>query len=296
MTDKPIVDRGAIELYDAYTHGVLGTGPVARRTFLDRLARLAGGFAAANALLAVLENNYALADLLPEGDPGIAVATQEFAIGEKKISAYVARPSRAGNHPTLIVIHENRGLNPHIRDVTRRFASEGFLAIGPDLLSPLGGTPDDADKAREMIGTLDKAEVAAWLTGLVVASRGLAGSTGKAGAVGFCWGGGMVNLLAASDPTLDAGVSYYGPQPPAEAVAGIQAPLMLHYAGKDQRINAGIAAFEAALKQNSKRYQLFLYPNVDHAFNNDTNAARYNKGAAELAWLRSIDFLKAELG
>jgi carboxymethylenebutenolidase len=194
-----------------------------------------------------------------------------------------------------LVIHENRGLNPHIKDITRRIALEGFLALGIDVLSPDGGTPDDEDNARDMFAKLtgEVAEARA-----AVAIRFLAKhpqANGKVGAVGFCWGGGIVNRVAAGEPVLKAGVAYYGPQPPAERVASIKAALLLHYAGLDQRIDAGIPAYQAALDAAKVRYQIFMYDGVDHAFNNDTNAARYNEAAAKLAWSRSVEFLKREL-
>jgi carboxymethylenebutenolidase len=211
------------------------------------------------------------------------------------INGYLTKPAAGGTFPAVIVIHENRGLNAHIKDVARRFAVEGFLAFAPDLLSPLGGTPADADKARDMIGTLKAPDVVGWLQGVATALRARPDVGGKVGAVGFCWGGGMVNALAVAEPTLNAGVAYYGKQPDAAQVPAIQAPLMLHYAGLDERIDAGIPAYEAALKANAKTYELFLYPGVNHAFNNDTSAERYNKAAADLAWQRSIGFLKKYL-
>jgi carboxymethylenebutenolidase len=282
-----MMDQRIIELYDNFTHGK-GT----RREFLERLAVLAGGIAAASALLPLLENNYALADIVPEGDGRIAAESIGLAAGAAAINGYLAKPAGAGIHPAVIVIHENRGLNSHIKDVARRFAIEGFLAFAPDLLTPIGGTPADPDKARDMIGTLQAPDVVGWLQGIAAALRTRAESNGKVGAVGFCWGGGMVNALAVAEPKLDAGVAYYGRQPEAAKVPAIQTPLMLHYAGLDDRINAGIADYEAALKQNGKTYELFLYPGVNHAFNNDTSGERYNKAAADQAWERSIAFLK----
>jgi carboxymethylenebutenolidase len=195
----------------------------------------------------------------------------------------------------VIVIHENRGLNAHIKDVARRVALEGYLALAPDLLSSAGGTPADEDKARELIGGL---EPAATLARLVAAVSFLAGhpeSTGRVGAVGFCWGGGMVNQLAAAGSPLAAGVAYYGRQLPAAEVPRIQAPLLLHYAEHDERINAGIAEYEAALKAHGKAYELHTYAGAQHAFNNDTNAARYDAAAARLAWDRTLAFLKRHL-
>ena len=214
--------------------------------------------------------------------------------GGTRIGGYLARLKAKGKRPAVIVIHENRGLNPHIKDVARRLALEGFLALAVDMLSPLGGTPADEDKGRDMIGTLNADETAHRIAAAVPFLEHHAESTGKVGAVGFCWGGGMVNRLAVLSPDLKAAVAYYGVQPPAAQVKSIQAALLLHYAGLDQRVDAGIAAYEAALKAAHKRFTIYVYPNVNHAFNNDTSS-RYDKAAAELAWSRTIAFLKENL-
>lgn len=285
------MNQQAINLFDRYTHGEMD-----RRKFLENLTILAGSSAAALALLPMLENNYAKADLLPETDPRITTETITITSGGKDFSVYLAKPSTGGRWPSVLVIHENRGLNPHIKDVTRRVAAEGFLSAGVDFLSPLGGTPADEDKARELIGTLDQAATAAAGRDIIAALRVLPDSNGKVGTVGFCWGGGLVNRLAVTDATLDAAIAYYGMQPDAADVAKIKAPILLHYAELDDRINAGIGAFETALKAEGKTYQLFTYPGVNHAFNNDTNAARYDKNAADLAWSRSIGFFHETLG
>jgi carboxymethylenebutenolidase len=190
---------------------------------------------------------------------------------------------------------ENRGLNPHIKDVARRMALEGFLAFAPDALSPAGGTPEDQDRAREMIYEFDADENLARFVAAVAFIAAHAESTGKIGAIGFCWGGGMVNKLAAAGTSLAAGVPYYGRQIPVEEVPGISAPLCFQYAGLDTRINAGIDDYVAALKANDKTYELYIYEGANHAFNNDTNEARYNKAAAELAWSRTVEFLKRHL-
>lgn len=285
------MNQRAIDLFDRYTHGEMD-----RRKFLEKLTILAGSSAAALALLPTLENNYARAELLPEGDPRIKTETITVPSGGKDYSIYLARPSSGEKWPSVLVIHENRGLNPHIKDVTRRIAAEGFLAAGVDFLSPLGGTPSDEDKARELIGTLDNAAIEAAGRDIIAALRARPDSNGKVGIIGFCWGGGMVNRLAVTDSTLDAAVAYYGMQPAATDVTKIKAPLLLQYAGLDDRINAGIPAYEAALKAEGKTYQLFVYDGVNHAFNNDTNAARYDKKAADLAWGRSIEFLHKTLG
>ena len=281
------MNQRVIDLFDRYTHGEMD-----RRAFLERLAKLAGSSAAALALLPMLENNYAKADLLPEGDARIKTETVTLA----GYQVYLARPAAGDKLPAVLVIHENRGLNPHIKDVTRRLAAEGFLAAGADFLTSAGGTPTDEDKAREMIGALDKAKTEEGARAIVAALRAHEAGNGKVGAVGFCWGGGLVNRLAVTDPTLDAAIAYYGMQPDVADVTKIKAPVMLHYAALDERINAGIAAYEAALKAEGKTYQLFMYEGVNHAFNNDTNAARYNKDAAALAWSRSVAFLHETLG
>ncbi len=242
-----------------------------------------------------LENNYALAQTIAADDARLTTGRVEYDAGGSKITGYLARPKGGQKHPAVIVIHENRGLNPHIEDVARRLAVEGFLALAPDLLSPLGGTPPDPDKAVELIGKLDAAETIARLAATVPFLAKHAESTGAVGVVGFCWGGGMANRLAAAGTALGASVPYYGMQLPAADVPKISAPLLLHYASLDQRINAGIADYETALKANNKTYELHMYEGANHAFNNDTNAARYNKEAATLAWSRTVSFLKKYL-
>jgi carboxymethylenebutenolidase len=211
------------------------------------------------------------------------------------LKGYLVKPKTGNDLPTVLVIHENRGLNPHIKDVTRRMATEGFTALGLDYLSPMGGTPADEDKAREMIGQLKQPDVISYGKAAVDFLQGLPDGNGEVGAIGFCWGGGAVNNLAVNEPDLEAGVAYYGGQPKPEDVPKIAAALMLHYAGLDERINAGIPAYEAALKEAGKTYELHMYEGANHAFNNDTNAARYDKEAAELAWSRTVAFLKKHL-
>jgi carboxymethylenebutenolidase len=284
------MDQRIIDLYDLYTHGGMN-----RRSFLDRLAALAGSSAAASALLPVLQNNYALAQTVPESDPRIVAETVDIP-GVTGLKGYLVRPKAGGERlPAVIVIHENRGLNPHIRDVTRRMATEGFLALGLDYLSPMGGTPADEEKGREMIGQLKQPDVIASGKAAVAYLKGHPNGNGKVGAVGFCWGGGAVNNLAVNEPDLNAGVAYYGSQPKAEDVPKIRAALMLHYASLDERINAGIPAYEAALKGAGKPHEIHMYEGANHAFNNDTNAARYDKTAADQAWSRTVAFLKKHL-
>jgi len=285
------MDQRIIDLYDDFTHGGMS-----RRSFLDKLAALAGSTAAATALLPILHNNYAHAQTVPENDARIAAETVDIP-GAQGLKGYLVKPKDAtGKLPTVIVIHENRGLNPHIKDVTRRMATEGFIALGLDYLSPMGGTPADEDKGREMIGQLKQPDVIAYGKAAVAYLKGHPDGNGKVGAVGFCWGGGAVNNLAVNEPSLSAGVAYYGGQPKAEDVPKINAAMMMHYGGRDERINAGIPAYEAALKQAGKTYEIYVYEGANHAFNNDTNAARYDKEAADLAWSRTVGFLKKNLG
>lgn len=282
------MDQRIIDLYDRFVHGAIN-----RRDFMERLRNLAGGTAAATALMPFLQN-HAIAQT-QESDARITTSTMAIG-GVDKLEGYLCQPRANGKHPAVIVIHENRGLNPHIKDVTRRFAVEGFLALGVDYLAPQGGTPADEDKAREMIGKVTPSDQVAMSRAALAALKMHPASTGKVGAVGYCWGGLAVNALAVSDATLDAGVPYYGRQPAAESVVNIKAPLMLHYAGIDDGINAGIPAYEAALKAAGKSYELYMYPGVNHAFNNDTSPARYNKEAADLAWTRTIAFFRKNLG
>lgn len=284
------MDQKIIDLYDRFTHGGLN-----RREFLDRLADIAGSSTAAMALLPLLTNDYARAAVVAPDDARLAIDSVAYDAPGTRINGTLARLKSKGKRPAVVVLHENRGLNPHIQDVARRFALEGFLALAVDMLSPLGGTPADEDTARDMIGTLKPEETATQLAAAVPFLARHPESTGNVGAVGFCWGGGIINRIAVLAPELKAGVVYYGLQVPADQVAAIRAPMLLHYAGLDQRVNAGIAAYEAALKANGKRYTIEMYPNVNHAFNNDTGN-RYDKPAADLAWSRTIAFLTDNLG
>ena len=284
------MDRRIIALYDEYTHA-----PLERRVFLARLAQLTGSVAAALAALPLLEPGRAQAALVAGDDARLESTRTTYKGSTGDITSYVAHPRDAKKLPSVIVIHENRGLNPHIEDVARRLALEGFFVLAPDLLSPAGGTPADADKARELIGTLDAEATVQNLVAAVAHLEKQPLANGKVGAVGFCWGGGMVGQLAVHSPDLDAGVVYYGRQPDSADVEKIEAPLLLHYAGEDTRINSGIAPFEEALKKAKKKYTLYVYDGVQHAFNNDTSEARYNEAAAKLAWTRTVEFLKPNL-
>ena len=280
-----------IDLYDEFTHRGLD-----RRIFMSRLVELAGGTAAATAALAMLRTDPAAAALVAADDPRIHTEDVTIRAGDPPLRGYLVRPSNvAGKLPSVLVVHENRGLNPHIQDVARRLATDGFMALALDFLSPIGGTPSDEDKARDMIGTLDAGKVVTDATAAVAWLAARPDGNGKVGIVGFCWGGGVVGRVAAADPELDAAVVFYGQAPATETVAKIQAPLLLNYAGLDQRINAGIPAFEAALKEHGKTYTLYIYEGANHAFNNDTSAERYNEAAAKLAWQRTVDFFKETL-
>jgi carboxymethylenebutenolidase len=277
----------AIDLYDRFTHD-----GIERRAFMAEMVKLAGSVAAAEVLIAGIAASPAAAAVVAADDKRLTTATRTLAGGYK---AYVAEPRTRSLKATVLVIHENRGLNDHIRDVARRLGIAGFRAVAPDMLSPSGGTPSDEDKARDMIGKLDLgrsvSDAVAMLGELSPSSRG-----GKVGAVGFCWGGGFVNRLAvAAGDGLAAGVSYYGPAPdPAEAPK-VQAAMEFHDAGLDQRVNATSFPWITALRQTGKTVKFFLYEGANHAFNNDTSAERYDKAAAELAWTRTLAFFREYL-
>ena len=284
------MDQRIIDLYDEYTHA-----PLERRVFLDRLAKLAGGTAAALALLPLLENR-AVAAVVSADDPRIAAGRVAYPGGAGEMKGYLVKPVAGGKLGSVVVIHENRGLNAHIEDVARRVAVAGFLALAPDFLSPAGGTPTNEDQARDMIGKLEAAATVANAVASVAHLRAHAEGNGKVGAVGFCWGGGQVGQLAVNDPTLDAAVVYYGRTPDPADVAKIKAPLLLHYAGLDERINGGVPTFQEALDKAGTAYRLHMYEGAQHAFNNDTSAERYNAEAAKLAWDRTLAFFGEILG
>jgi carboxymethylenebutenolidase len=284
------MDKKVVDLYDEYNNGLLD-----RRQFLKRLSMLAGGILAANVLLSILEGNSARADLVSKDDPRLFTEDVKYKGATGDVRGKLARPKGDAKVPGVIVIHENRGLNAHIADVTRRIALEGFLALAPDALSPVGGTPDDENKAATLVGQLDQPSTIKNFVAAIQYLKTHSMSTGKVGVVGFCWGGEMANQVAVNSPDVSAAVPYYGGQPAPEDVPKIKASLLLHYAGLDERINKGIPAYEAALKKASVDYKLYLYPGAQHAFNNDTNAERYNKEAAQLAWGRTIAFFKEKL-
>lgn len=288
---KPAITQAMIDAYDEYTHLTLD-----RRGFMEKLSKLAGSGAAAAMIAPMLAASSARAAIVPEDDSRLKAEEISYPGDGGEMMGYLVRPASAGGKlGTVIVIHENRGLNAHIRDVARRIALEGFVALAPDFLSPAGGTPADEEKAREMIGQLDPAKTIANEVATVAFLGGHAEGNGKVGAVGFCWGGGAVNDTAVNAPDLDAGVAYYGRQAKPEDAAKIKAPLLLHYAGMDERINAGIKAYEEALKAAGKEFTVHIYEGAQHAFNNDTSEARYNKEAADLAWSRTVAFFKEKL-
>ncbi|MES0026360.1 MULTISPECIES: dienelactone hydrolase family protein [unclassified Mesorhizobium] len=287
----PAITQAMIDAYDEYTHLTLD-----RRRFMEQLTRLAGSGAAAAAIAPLLAANSAQAAIVADNDPRVKAEDITYSGSSGEMKGYLVRPAdQSGKLGTVIVVHENRGLNPHIKDVARRVALEGFVALAPDFLSPLGGTPADEDKARDMFTKLDASQVTADGLATIAYLKGEKDGNGKVGAVGFCWGGGTVNNLAVNAPDLAAGVAYYGMQPKAEDVAKIKAALLLHYAGLDERIDAGIDAYKKALDAAHVEYTLYVYDGVNHAFNNDTSAARYDKKAADLAWGRTVAFLKEKL-
>jgi len=285
-------DQELLNLFDKYVHG-----DVDRRGFLERATRYAVGGMTASMLLDALSPKFAEAQQIPKDDARIKPSTVEFSSpkGQGKMRGYLVRPAKAsGKLPGVLVVHENRGLNPHIEDIARRIALDGFMAFAPDALAPLGGYPGDEDKARDLFAKLDLQKVGEDFVAAAEWLKSRPDCTGKIGVVGFCFGGGIANMLATRLPDLSAAVPFYGAQPKAEDVAKIKAPLLIHYAEHDDRIDAGIPAFEAALKANHVWYQLFVYPGTQHGFNNDTTP-RYDKAAAQLAWRRTIDFLKKNL-
>jgi carboxymethylenebutenolidase len=282
-----------LKLFDQYVHGLLS-----RRGFLQSATRYAVGALSAEVLLAELSPNFAQAQQVPGNDARIQASFVEVDSpqGYGKLRGYLVKPAQAGQakRATVLVVHENRGLNPHIEDIARRLALDGFIAFAPDALFPLGGYPGDEDKARELFAKLDQSKTRADFLAAAAWLQALPDGNGKLGAVGFCYGGGVVNFLATQLPHLAAAVPFYGNQPKAEEAAHIKAPLLLQYAGEDERINAGWPAYEAALKAAGVRYQACVYPGVQHGFNNDTTP-RYDEAAAKLAWGRTVAFFKQHL-
>ena len=276
------MDQRVINLYDEYTHK-----PLTREVFFKKLVMITGGTAAAMAVLPMLEGNYAVAQ---------TYSTQQDLFTEKityptdggEMKGYIARPKEQKKYGAVVIIHENRGLNPHIEDVARRAANAGYLALAPDALSLLGGTPSNEDEARAMFSKLDNNQNTTNFAKAFPYLKTRSDCNGKFGCVGFCWGGAMANQLSVHAPDLKAAVSFYGRQTDAADVPKIKSALQLHYGSLDERINAGIPAFEAALKENKIPYELHMYEGVNHAFHNDTSAGRYNEAAAKLAWQRTL--------
>jgi len=281
-----------LKLFDGYVHG-----GISRREFLDRAAKYAIGGFTATAMLEALSPNFAWAQQVKPADPRITVEYVSYLSpnGSGKMRGYLARPANAkGKLAAVVVIHENRGLNPYIEDVARRLAAEGYLAFAPDALTPMGGYPGNEDQAREMFAKLDAAKRSEDLAAAVDYVKLRPDYSGKFGAVGFCFGGGVVNALATRFPDMKAGAPYYGAQPKAEDVPKIKAKMLMHYAGKDERINAGWPAYEAALKANKVPYEGFIYPNTEHGFHNDTTP-RYDDAAAKLSWQRTLALFNSTL-
>ena len=284
------MEKNLMELYDDYQDGLL-----TRREFITRLAVVAGGTTAAYSLMISLENNYAHAEMISKDDKRIESSNINYKGVSGDVRAYLVLPKGDKKVPGVVVIHEIWGLNAHIEDVTRRLAVEGFMAMAPDALSPLGGSPEDPQKAFPMMRQLDAGTT---VKNYIAAAKYLKNhprSNGNVGVVGFCWGGSMTNQVAVNWPDLKAAAPFYGGQPAPEDVPRIKASMILHYAGNDTRINQGISAFEEALKKASIEYKIYMYEGAEHAFYNDTNPSRYNKEAAQLAWKRTIDFFREKL-
>ena len=286
--------REVLDLFDDYVHGVID-----RRGFLDKCAVSAGSVAAATATLAALRPNFAQAQVIAPADKRISVSSVDIASpnGSGSIRAYVARPagtSARSRKPVVLVVHENRGLNPHIEDIARRLAVDGFIAVAPDALTKLGGYPGDEDKARELFGKLDQTKIQADFIAAANYALTIPGGNGKLGSVGFCYGGGMVNFLATRIPAMRAAVPFYGAPPPLADVPKINAEILVNHAGNDARLVGLWPPYEAALKAAGKKYHGFIYPGVEHGFNNDTTP-RFDKAAAALAWERTIALFRRTL-
>jgi carboxymethylenebutenolidase len=281
-----------LQLFDDYVHGRLS-----RRGFLEGASQFVVAGVAAESLLLALRPNFAQGQQVAPADSRLVARYEEFPSpeGYGRLRGYLVRPAKAkGRLPTVLVVHENRGLNPHIEDIARRLALDNFIAFAPDALFPLGGYPGDEDKARELFGKLDQNKTHADFLAAVAVLRKLSGGNGKVGVVGFCYGGGIANFLATRVPELGGAVPFYGAQPSAEEAAKIKAPLLMHYAGNDQRITSGWPAYEAQLRSARVDYQPFIYPGVEHGFNNDTTP-RYDAAAAKLAWERTVSFFNKHL-
>lgn len=272
-----------------------GQGKNSRRDFIRKLAVVTGSTAAALTLMPVLENNQLTAAEKKQKMSKLLSEMIVYPATTGEMKGYLSKPKKAGKFPAVIIIHENRGLVQHIREVTDRMASEGFLSLAPDALSPVGGTPEDVSNVRELFAQLNPEETTKNFVAAVKYLKTHPNSNGKVGCTGFCWGGAMTNQVAVNCPNLDAAVPYYGSQPKAEDIPKIKAPILAHYAENDERINSGIGAFEDDLKKNGKEYQIYTYPGTGHGFNNDSNPERYNDEQAKIAWKRTVDFFKEKL-
>jgi carboxymethylenebutenolidase len=284
------MDQQIINLFDEYTHK-----PLPRNVFIKRLAKLTGGVAAAMAILPMLKVNYAKAETIRRDDKRISTENITFPGDDCTMKGYIAKPDDNGKFAAVVVIHENRGLNPHIQDVTRRAALAGYLALAPDALSTNGGTPTNEDSARTMFAQMDAKKNINNFVKAFDYLKTRPDFNGKAGCVGFCWGGGIANQMAVNVPDLKAAVAFYGRQPDAADVPKIKAAVQLHYAGLDERTNAGIPAYEEALKKAGVKYEIYVYEGAQHAFHNDTAPTRYNEAAAKLAWQRTLKFFEDNL-
>lgn len=294
MTRKTVQDfhPEVLGLFDKFVHG-----DITRRDFLNRAGKFTVAGVSASALLQSLSPSFAEAKQINENDARIQAKYVEYPSpnGNGKLRGYLVSPAKAsGKLPTVLVVHENRGLNPHIEDIARRLAVDGFIAFAPDALFTLGGYPGDEDKARELFTKLDQTKTREDFVAAAGVLKSLPEGNGKVGVVGFCYGGGIANFLATRLPDLAAAVPFYGGQPTDEDAAKIKAPLLLQYAGKDERINAGWPKYEAALKAAKVNYQAYIYPEVQHGFNNDTTP-RYDEAAAKLAWERTVAFFRQHL-
>ena len=285
-------DQELLNLFDRYVHGAID-----RRGFLEGAKRFAVGGVTAAMLLEALSPKFAEAQQVAPDDKRIKIekVTYDSPAGTGKVDGYLARPATKAKRPAVLVVHENRGRNPHIEDITRRLATAGYLAFAPDALTSLGGYPGDEDKARDLFGKLDRAKTLEDFVAAVDYLKKRPDRSGKIGVVGFCFGGMVANALATRVPDLGAAVPFYGSAAKEEDVPKIKAPLLIHYAENDERINAGAAAYEAALKAAKVKHEVHKYPGTQHGFNNDTTP-RYDKDAAALAWQRTLDFFKKHLG
>ncbi|NII25705.1 dienelactone hydrolase family protein [Pseudoflavitalea sp. X16] len=284
------MNQQIINLFDEYTHK-----PLRREDFIKRLVLLTGSMTAAMTALSQLEVKYDNAVTISPQDDRITTEYITYPGDETTMKGYFAKPKKEGKYAAVVVIHENRGLNPHIEDVTRRVALAGYLALGVDALSPLGGTPKEEDQARGLFAQLDAKKNLNNFAKAFDYLKGRKDCTGKTGCVGFCWGGALANQLAVNVPDLKAAVAFYGRQPDAADVSRIKAAVQLHYGGLDERVNAGIPAYEEALKKAGITYELYTYEGANHAFHNDTAPTRYNEAAAKLAWERTLKFFGDKL-